>query len=345
MVGLLGVLTSTLAMAAMAMLPTDDWGPDPSWKPAAVTGLGAISSCAVSSSGDVYVGNRGKINTILVLDRVTGKTKNAFGLGQFKTVHGMKIQQVGTAEYLWVTDSGNSTVHKYSLPDGKLLMSLGSKGTATHPLQFGSVADVAFDGNGSAYISDGDGGINSRISKLNPAGTVDWVTGNGGTMPASGLFASPHSIAFDALNNRILVADRGNGTVRVFDPLSGNENRSAAWKNVFIYSVGGAMCESPAVWSVRTDSVQHHAYVGTSTFGSGAKCSSSFPEMSEIVQIDLRTMSVLARIGVQASATTPVGFPHEICVDVSSAKVYAANVDAPVTDGMNALHRYEKTSN
>lgn len=73
----------------------------------------------------------------------------------YGTVHGMKIDASTAPPTLWVTDSGKGRVRWYEPATGELLGSLGTKGSSIDPLEFGSVADIAFDAEGGVYISDG----------------------------------------------------------------------------------------------------------------------------------------------------------------------------------------------
>ena len=105
--------------------------------------------------------------------------------------------------YLWITDAHAGKVMKFDPMTGKLLLTLGSPGSGINPIQFGSVADIAFDAEGSVYISDGDGGVNARIMKLDSSYKLVWVVGNNGTVtPAASAFASPHSLDYDPTTHR-----------------------------------------------------------------------------------------------------------------------------------------------
>ena len=70
--------------------------------------------------------------------------------------------------------------------------------------------------NGDFFVSDGY--VNTRVAKFNRAGEFikDW--GEAGTEP--GQFNTVHSITIDS-RNRVLVADRENRRVQIFD-LEGN---------------------------------------------------------------------------------------------------------------------------
>jgi DNA-binding beta-propeller fold protein YncE len=255
------LLTSSLAMilsAALLLAATSPLGapkppgfrPDPAWRPAvpfAPTSLGGVSACAVdSTAGEVYVGQRGKSSpSIVVLDEKTGQYKRGFGEGVFKTVHGMHMQDGG--KYLWVTDAKGSVVHKFLAATGQLLATIGEHGTGLAPtLQFGSVADIAFDAHGAVYISDGDGGCNARVIKLDKSLKLLWAVGNNGTVTNPNPFKSPHSLAYSAALNILFVADRNNNQLRAFDPKTGEET-ATPWRSAF-HSPG---CDAPAVWSVR----------------------------------------------------------------------------------------------
>lgn len=134
-----------------------------------------------------------------------GRLLRSFGSGLIETMHGMHMQQDDQKGqmYLWVTDSHAGKVMKFDPMTGKLLVTLGSHGTDISPVQFGSVADVAFDAEGSVYISDGDGGVNSRILKLDSSLKLVWAVGNNGTVtPEVAAFESPHSLDYDPTTHR-----------------------------------------------------------------------------------------------------------------------------------------------
>ena len=177
---------------------------DPTWQPKVpfpLPSLGAMASCAVGFDGSTFVGSRVKsvadLPSVLVLDG-TGQYVRGFGNGTMKSVHGMRMQHgSGGMDTLWVTDSAASAVLKFDPANGKLLSTMGSKGTGVDPLQFGSVADVSFSSKGDVFISDGDGGINARVIKLNSAMQVQWINGNNGTVTPAEVFASPHSLDYD----------------------------------------------------------------------------------------------------------------------------------------------------
>ena len=63
---------------------------------------------------------------------------------------------------------------------------------------------------------------------------------------------------------------------------------------------------APAVWTIRVDAVTKQAFVGTSSFGGGARCPPTAAQVSNIVVVDLATGKVVDTIPVQISAANPV---------------------------------------
>src|SRR5258705_7996767 len=74
---------------------------------------------AVDSKDNVYVFCRGE-HPIIVFDR-EGTFLRSWGQGQFKVPHGITV---GPDDELWLTDSGNHTIRKFSA-DGALLLTIG----------------------------------------------------------------------------------------------------------------------------------------------------------------------------------------------------------------------------
>ena len=151
----------------LACSPVAYYVPDPTWAPKLPASMtpGKVSALAVSDKLDrVFVGQRGAGAPSILCFTHNGTFERGFG-DEIKSVHGMKVHN----ENLWVTDTKSHTVNKYDAATGKLLLTLGTagkSGNGTNPVQFGSVADVAFDSSGNLFISDGDGGENNRVMKL-----------------------------------------------------------------------------------------------------------------------------------------------------------------------------------
>ncbi|WP_213451312.1 peptidyl-alpha-hydroxyglycine alpha-amidating lyase family protein [Rhizomonospora bruguierae] len=164
---------------------------------------------------------------VLVFSR-EGEFQYAFGNGLFRMAHGIAIDG---EDCVYCVDNLDHTVRKFS-PRGELLMTLGTPGIGSdtgidpdapvrvhsvervrHPgPPFNGCTDVAIDGNGDILVSDGYG--NGRIHRFSATGELLDSWGEVGSGP--GQFRLPHAIAI-APDGRLLVADRENDRIQIFD--------------------------------------------------------------------------------------------------------------------------------
>jgi len=142
-----------------------------------------------------------------------GDVVRTWGENLFRVAHGLRIDRKG---FLWVTDNADNFVQKFSA-DGKLLLTLGTRGTAG-----GNDSKTNFDGPADVFVlPDGDilvadGYRNSRIVRFSADGTFKSIIG--GTKGAEpGQFNVPHAVVADS-RGRIIVADAENSRLQVFDP-------------------------------------------------------------------------------------------------------------------------------
>lgn len=148
--------------------------------------------------------------TILVFDGSTGRQLTSWGENFFHLPHGLTVDH---EDNVWLTDVVRQQVFKFT-HDGKLLLTLGEKGKAGDDGgHFNQPTDVAVAPDGSFYVSDGY--QNSRVAKFSRDGKFLFSWGTKGDGP--GQLRVPHGIALDA-SGRVLVADRGNARLQVFDP-------------------------------------------------------------------------------------------------------------------------------
>jgi hypothetical protein len=165
----------------------------------------------------------------------TGKLVKSFGAGMFVFPHGLTIDKEGN---IWVTDERAATpeelakfpdakskgnrVFKFS-PDGKVLLTIGQGGApGDPPNSLNEPCHVAIAPNGDILISEGHSGQGQnpppgtvgRISMFTKDGKFIRSWGKLGTGP--GEFRTPHAMIFDS-RGRLLVADRGNVRIQVFD--------------------------------------------------------------------------------------------------------------------------------
>src|SRR2546425_11503142 len=202
---------------------------------------GSTSAVEIDKDGrSVWVAERcgpnscagSNLPSILKFD-ASGKLVKSFGAGLLLFPHGIFVDRDGN---VWVTDGqddapraqgtqantllgpppggtkGNQ-VFKFS-PDGKLLMTLGTRGGAAAPGFFYQPNDVLVAPNGDIFVSEGHGGANSRILKFSKDGKLIKSIGKKGAGP--GEFDQPHSLAMDS-QGRLFVGDRGNNRIQILD--------------------------------------------------------------------------------------------------------------------------------
>ena len=149
-----------------------------------------------------------------------------FGIGnaEFNRPQGLALSSVnGTTDALYVLDSGNSRVVRYTttLTPGDPFnfdVTWGSYGTAAG--QFNNPSGIATDGT-SVYIADTD---NNRVQKCTGVGPASSCEIWGSLGMANGKFSSPKGIVYDSSLSpdlRIYVTDTGNNRVQWFNAADG----------------------------------------------------------------------------------------------------------------------------
>ena len=170
------------------------------------------------------------LDPVLKFDE-NGSLVKSFGGGLMIQPHGLHVDPDGN---VWVTDAQGPNgedpqregkghiVLKFSA-DGELLMTLGTPGVgAAGRDTLDQPCDVVVAPDGTIYVADGHGGqlpgagthTTARIVKFASDGTYLMEWGSHGTEP--GQFRTPHAIDLDS-NGRVVVADRGNDRLQVFD--------------------------------------------------------------------------------------------------------------------------------
>lgn len=184
--------------------------------------LGQATGVDTDAKGNVWVFHRAgrewtetfpkepiAMPTLCVFDAASGQRISTLGAGKFIMPHGLTID---TNDNVWVTDVGLHQVFKLA-PDGTPLIVLGEAGVAGDDARhFNMPTDVAIATDGSIFVSDGYG--NARGVKFAADGSFVSEWGSRGTGPAQ--FDVPHGITIDS-EGRVLVADRANSRVQVFE--------------------------------------------------------------------------------------------------------------------------------
>ena len=162
----------------------------------------------------------------------TGALVRSFGAGLLYSPHGIYVDR---ANNVWVTDCActgprpadttrGHQVFKFS-PDGKLLMTLGTRG-GSHDAYFYQPNDVLVAPNGDIYVSEGHSDAataNARVLKFDSTGKLLRVWGRRGA-GSDGLL-QPHALAMDS-KGRLYLGDRSNNRILVLDQ---DFNQLAEW--------------------------------------------------------------------------------------------------------------------
>jgi len=176
---------------------------------------------ATSVDDFVYVVNTNKNAVVTVAGNGTlGFADGNIADARFYQPTGVAVDAAGN---IYVADAENHRIRK--ITSGGIVSTLAGSGTAGSAdgdgtaAQFNSPRAVAVDATGNVYVADG---INNKIRKITPAGTVSSLAGSGASGFADGdginaKFYFPKGIALDASGN-IYVADDINHRVRKVTP-------------------------------------------------------------------------------------------------------------------------------
>ena len=184
------------------------------------------AAVAVDAQDRVFCFSRNPAHLVVIFDR-DGNFLSSWGAGLFNQPHAIRFDDQGA---LWLTDGHSMQFFKFT-PDGTLLQTIGMKdqrsdtgvpsddlsSTAWKKVQRGAgpfniPTDIAFAPDGSMFMTDGYG--NARVHKFSADGAYQFSWGEPGDAP--GRFNLPPGIWVDR-RGRLLVADRENDRVQVFD--------------------------------------------------------------------------------------------------------------------------------
>lgn len=282
------------------MLPL--YEPEPEWAQASgALPKGDVCDVGVDQDDNVYVLARDPV-PLRIFNRAGGFL-GSWGEGEFVRPHGLAM---GRGDALFLTDEGSNRVGKYS-QRGELLLDIAAPDGGA-PLMsgrpFNRCTHSAEAPNGDVYVSDGYG--NARIHHYSAGGALIRSWGMSGTEP--GQFNLPHNICIDRAG-RILVADRENHRIQVFDA----EGRYLdQWNNL----------HRPCAIAL---DAEEHVWVGE--LGPGLAVNRFYPNLGCAVKRLDGSGRQVARIGGDRPGAEPGRFvaPHGIAVD-SLGDVYVAEV-------------------
>ena len=171
--------------------------------------FGIVSSMATDSQDRVYIIDREPKPAVVVLDR-DGRLLNSWGQDFFEVPHSIWISP---DDVIYMTDCEKHTVSLHTL-DGELISMLGTPGkTAELGVPFNSPTWVVLGNHDDLYVTDGYG--QNYVHRFSTSGELLQTWGGSGSAP--GQFDIPHCVRVDR-NDRVLVIDRSNARVQIFDP-------------------------------------------------------------------------------------------------------------------------------
>jgi NHL repeat len=245
------LLTATFlgALPATAQTPVPEIAFESAPNPLALPDdiyLGETAGVATNSKGDIFVYTRTGHPTVSLggarafahggsrlfeFDRA-GKFVREIGQGIYGFMYAQQVR-IDPQDNIWIVDQMTNYVMKFD-PEGRVAMLLGRKaeaipipappprgpqalaggapGAGEQTDLFDKPTDVAWDGAGNIYVSDGLG--NARVAKFNKNGV--FVKSWGAKGNEQGNFGTARSIAIDARGS-VYVGDGGNKRIQVFD--------------------------------------------------------------------------------------------------------------------------------
>ena len=165
----------------------------------------AVTAVEPAPDGTIYVVHRcfanscaGRSEAPILKYDAGGRLLRSWGEGMFIFPHGGTVDRDGN---LWVTDAGGDNgighqVFKFS-PEGKVLMTLGQKGTSgSTTALFDQPTDVVIAPNGDIFVTDSHrNGKNNRVMRFTRDGKFVKEWGKKGS--GRGEISEPHTIAMD----------------------------------------------------------------------------------------------------------------------------------------------------
>ncbi len=232
-----GIITTVAGSGLQLFVGLGDGGP------ATEANLNLPAGVAPDGAGNLYIADTHykrirKVDTAGIITTIAGTGEFGYGgdggpatEARLNFPGGVAVDGAGN---LYIADTNNHRIRKVDVSGVITITTVagngeqgfsGDGGPATAAL-LNHPADVALDAAGNLYIADNG---NSRIRKVNPAGIVTTIAGNGqftgdlgdgGPAVEARLFF-PYGVAADRAGN-IYVADTFNQRVRILTPPPGN---------------------------------------------------------------------------------------------------------------------------
>jgi peptidylglycine monooxygenase len=165
-----------------------------------------VSQVAIDKADRLHILRRAR-TPVVVLGPDAGFLFS-YGEGQIFDPHGITVDRL---DRVWIADRDAHQILCFS-SGGELLFALGERHAPRWRAPFNHPTKVAVAADGEIYVADGYG--NAQIHRFSASGEYLASFGELGERP--GAFLTPHSLIVDR-NNRVLVCDRENDRVQVFD--------------------------------------------------------------------------------------------------------------------------------
>src|SRR5262249_15321320 len=143
-------------------------------------------------------------------------------------------------QHVWIADSQKQALYKFSNDGSKLVMQIGEIDGHSLPDHPWKAQDVAWLPNGDFYAA----GL-ARIDRFDKNGKLQASRLSPGDGP--GEFSDLHGLILDLERKRIIVADRGNSRIQLFDL---EWNFIEQWPNIY------------APYSMRMEAKTGHIWIG-----------------------------------------------------------------------------------
>lgn len=164
---------------------------------------------AVSSDEEGYIYVLQRSDPFMLVFNSNGKLVDQWSDVEIKDGHYLEINREGE---VYVVERDHHRIIVFNR-QGEVLRMVGNQhnpGNTGEP--FNHPTDIAFSRRGDFFVSDGYG--NAHIHHFNRDG--EWINTWGGLGTGEGSLSTPHAVMLDR-NERVLVADRENNRVQIFD--------------------------------------------------------------------------------------------------------------------------------